>query len=78
MELSRARVCPCHYRATCVVTDLCVSWMSATHVGLACRVDSCHELVKGDFDGLSLEPRRCAHDVTDKYILGEESLRITP
>ena len=42
-------VCPCHYRVSCILTDLSVVLMSVWLVVLACCVDSCHSLVR---DGL--------------------------
>ena len=62
-------VCPCHYRVTCVLTDLEVVSMSLGHVMLACKVDPLHGLVHEKFRDLSLVPRRCAHDISDRYLL---------
>ena len=62
-------VCLCHYRCTCVACDLRVMWMSDQHVGLTCRIDANHHLVKEEFKGVSLRPSRCAHDLTDRFQL---------
>ena len=60
---------PCHYRVTCILTDFEVVLMSTSCVFLACRVDSRHSLVRGQFRSLWLTRRRCPHDVTDRYLL---------
>lgn len=62
-------VCLCQYRSTFVACDLHVMWMSERHVGLTCRIDANHYLVKEEFRGLSLRPSRCAHDITDRFQL---------
>ena len=59
---------PCHYRVTCILTDLVVL-MSTSCVFLACRVDSRHSLVRDQFRSLWLTRRRRPHDVTDRYLL---------
>ena len=46
-------VCLCQYRCTSVACDLNVLWMSDRHVGLSCRVDANHHLVKEEFKGIS-------------------------
>ena len=64
-----SRICPCHYRVSCVVSDLQVEWTNASHVGLTCCVVSDHELVHDNFRSLSLLPNRCAHAVSDRFSL---------
>jgi len=61
--------CPCHYRVTCILTDLEVVSMSTSCVFLACRVDSRYSLVRDQFRSLRLTRGRCPHDVTDRYLL---------
>ena len=46
-------VCPCHYRVSCILTDLSVVLMSVWLVVLACCVDSCHSLVRDGLRSLS-------------------------
>eukprot|EP00435_Cladocopium_sp_Y103_P010479 s2347_g2.t1 len=43
--------------------------MGVSEVTLSCRVDSKHALVRSGFESLSLPGRRCAHDLTDRYVL---------
>lgn len=62
-------VCPCHYRVTCVLSELEVVSTGLGGVVLACRVDPLNGLVHDRFRDLSLTPRRCAHDVSDRYLL---------
>ena len=60
---------PCHYRVTCILTDLEVVSMSTSCVFLACRVDSRYSLVRDQFRSLRLTRGRCPHYVTDRYLL---------
>ena len=60
-----------HYRVSCVVTDL-KDLEGVVHEPFPCvagRVDSCHDLVRPDFPGLSLINLRCAHDICDVFTL---------
>ena len=61
--------CPCHYRVTCILTDLEVVSLSTSCVFLGCRVDSRYSLVRDQFRSLRLTRGRCPHDVTDRYLL---------
>ena len=53
-----------------ILTDLTVVSMSVLLVVLACRVDSCHSLVRDGVRSLSLTHGRCSHDLADdRYLL---------
>ena len=62
-------VCACHYRGSRILTDLTVVSMSVLLVVLACRVDSCHSLVRDGVRSLSLTHGHCPNYIADRCLL---------
>ena len=60
-------VCPCHYRATCVVNKLRVVSMSVGSVLLDVSIVRDHDLVRTSFGDFDVRPTRCPHDLTNRY-----------
>ena len=61
-------VCPCHYRATCVVSKLRVVSMSVGSVLLDVSILRDHDLVRTSFGDFDVRPARCPHDVTNSSL----------